>query len=204
MIRINLLATERKKKKAAVAAGPQMTIVGIIVVLAAAVAFIGWRYWALNNDSAKLDADIQAAQAEKLRLDSIIKQVKQFETDKANLQQRVQLIEQLRAAQTGPVHLLDQVSRALPQMLWLSGMHQDPKTGDVILDGTTTTQTAVTEFANNLEATNYFKKSVDIVKTDARTIQQAPGTVYDFEIRAVFAPPSAKPATGATSAKTGG
>ena len=38
----------------------------------------------------------------------------------AQLQQRVQLIEQLRSGQSVPVQLLDHVSRSLPDMLWLT------------------------------------------------------------------------------------
>ena len=34
------------------------------------------------------------------------------------------LIEQLRNGQTGPVHMLDQISRALPPMLWLTELKQ--------------------------------------------------------------------------------
>ena len=51
-------------------------------------------------------------------------QVQQFEQRKAQLQQRVALIEQLRKDQTGPVHMLDQISRALPPMLWLTELKQ--------------------------------------------------------------------------------
>ena len=50
--------------------------------------------------------------------------MQQFEQRKAQLQQRVALIEQLRKSQTGPVHMLDQISRALPPMLWLTELKQ--------------------------------------------------------------------------------
>ncbi len=63
----------------------------------------------------------------------MILQVQQFEQRKAQLQQRVVLIEQLRKGQTGPVHMLDQISRALPQMLWLTELKQAG--GDVVIDG---------------------------------------------------------------------
>ena len=86
--------------------------------------FIGWRYWTVNHDSAELDKEIAAAQQETTRLHSVIEQVQQFEQRKAQLQQRVVLIEQLRKGQTGPVHMLDQISRALPPMLWLTEVKQ--------------------------------------------------------------------------------
>ena len=206
MIRINLITPERKKKKvsAAASAGQRMALVATLI-LVGALAFIGWRFTSLARQSSQLDADLSSAQQETARLRTIILQVQQFEQRKAQLQQRVLLIEELRAGQTGPVHMLDQISRSLPQMLWLTRMNQDPKDGAVVIDGTSTTQTGVTEFVNNLEATSYFKRSIDIVKSEARQIQQPATLVYDFELRAIFAPPGAKPATGtATPAKTGG
>ena len=93
--------------------------------------FVGWRYWALPRDSSALDAEIADAQQETTRLHSIIQQVQQFEQQKAQLQQRVVLIEQLRKGQTGPVHMLDQISRALPPMLWLTELKQTDGT-DVV------------------------------------------------------------------------
>src|SRR5205085_8975775 len=157
MIRINLLAAEREKsKKKAVTlgtAGQKLTI-GCSLILLLAVLFVGWRYWALSRDSNAIDAEIAAAQQETVRLHSVILQVQQFEQRKAQLQQRVVLIEQLRKGQTGPVHMLDQVSRALPQMLWLTELKQAGT--DVVIDGKCTTLTGLSEFVSNLEAPGYF------------------------------------------------
>jgi type IV pilus assembly protein PilN len=168
MIRINLLAAERDKtKKQAVTLGTagQKLTVGCSLILVLAVLFIGWRYWALSRDSSALDAEIAAAQQETTRLHSVIQQVQQFEQRKAQLQQRVVLIEQLRKGQTGPVHMLDQISRALPQMLWLTELKQTPTGTDVVIDGKCTTLTGLSEFVSNLEASGYFKRSIEIVDT---------------------------------------
>jgi len=209
MIRINLLPSETKKKKKAASSAAstgQKMIIGCTLILVAAGGYIGWRFLSLQRQSAQLDADLLTAQQETTRLRSIIIQVQQFEQRKAQLQQRVLLIEQLRAGQTGPVHLLDQVSRSLPDMLWLTRMNQDPKDGSILLDGLSTTQNGVTEFVNNLAATQYFKRDIDIVSSQAQTIPQPPGLLYRFQVKAFFltpAAPAVKPATGST-AKTGG
>jgi type IV pilus assembly protein PilN len=215
MIRINLLATQRKAKKSGAAfnlSGQAMTI-GCSLILAAAVGLIGWRYWALGRESAQLDAAIAAAQQETGRLHSVIAQVQQFEQRRAQLQQRVVLIEQLRKGQTGPVHMLDQVSRALPPMLWLTELKQNDKVpGEVIIDGRCTTLTGLSDFVANLEASGYFKKSVEIVSTAAEQLPQPPGELIRFTIRAVFQTPGeTKPADAGTpaarvvpAARTGG
>jgi type IV pilus assembly protein PilN len=206
MIRINLLAAERDKtKKKAVTLGTtgQKLTVGCSLILVLAVLFIGWRYWALARDSSALDAEIAAAQEETTRLHSVIQQVQQFEQRKAQLQQRVVLIEQLRKGQTGPVHMLDQISRALPQMLWLTELKQAPAGTDVVIDGKCTTLTGLSEFVSNLEASGYFKRSIEIVDTKSEMAGTPPSEIIKFTIKATFQQPgdAAKPAAGA---KTGG
>jgi type IV pilus assembly protein PilN len=205
MIRINLLAAEKErgKKKAALfgTTGQKLTI-ACSIILVLAVVFIGWRYWSLTRQSSRLDAEISAAQQETTRLHSVIEQVQQFEQRKAQLQQRVVLIEQLRKGQTGPVHMLDQISRALPPMLWLTELKQ---TGDdVVIDGKTTVLTSLTDFVTNLEASGYFKKSIDIVNT---TTEQASGTAPElikFTIKASFAQPESKPVVQGRGGTAGG
>jgi type IV pilus assembly protein PilN len=205
MIRINLLAAEREKskKKGAVTLGTtgQKMTVGCTLILLLAGMFVGWRYWVIARDSNALDADIAAAQTETARLHSVILQVQQFEQRKAQLQQRVVLIEQLRKGQTGPVHMLDQISRALPQMLWLTELKQVG--GDVVIDGRCTTLTGLSEFVSNLEASGYFKRSIEIVDTKSEMAGTPPSELIKFTIKATFQQPgdAAKPAAGA---KAGG
>lgn len=195
MIRINLLAVERErtKKKIIFNVGQKMTVAcSVILILAALV--IGWRYWTIQRDSKQLDDEIAAAQREAARLHSIIQQVQQFEQQKAQLQQRVTLIEELRKGQTGPVHMLDQISRAMPPMLWLTELKQNDKAPDeILIDGRCTSLTALSTFASNLEATGYFKRSVEIVSTTAEPVKEV-GDLVKFQIKAIFAPPGAKPA----------
>jgi len=193
MIRVNLLAGERSAvKKKSVAfnlAGQKMTIAASLILVVTA-AGIGWRYWSLTNQSKRLDEEIAAAQQETARLHSVILQVQQYEQRRAQLQQRVALIEELRRGQTGPVHMLDQVSRALPPMLWLTSLRQLGPDGSVLIEGRATTQTTVSDFVNNLEATGYFKKSIDIVNTVAEPIPGPPGELVKFTLRALFQTPA--------------
>jgi type IV pilus assembly protein PilN len=204
VIRINLLAAERertKKKQGTFGTTGQKMAIGCSLILMLALAFIGWRYWALAHESNQLDAEIAAAQQETTRLHSVIQQVQQFEQRKAQLQQRVALIETLRKGQTGPVHMLDQLSRALPPMLWLTALKQT--NDDIQIDGKCINQTAVAEFISNLEASGYFKRSVDIVSTATEATPQAGGELIKFTLKATFRQPEAAPAPAAP-AKVGG
>jgi type IV pilus assembly protein PilN len=199
MIKINLLGTERQKaKKKVVFQTGQKLAVGCTVLLVLTALFIGWRYWTVTKESSSLDAEIATAQKETARLHSVIVQVQQFEQQKAQLQQRVTLIEQLRKDQIGPVHMLDQISRALPPMLWLTDVKQTTNSNEVTIEGRCITETSVSDFVVNLEATGYFKRSTDIVMTHD-TIPQPPGSLVKFTLKAVFQQPgeAAKPAATA-------
>lgn len=188
MIKVNLLSVDRQpaRKKIVLPAGHTLTLAcGLILVAAAAV--IGWRYWALRQESARLDADISMAQQETTRLHAIIEQVQQFEQRRAQLQQRVGLIEQLRRDQTGPVHMLDQISRSLPEMLWLTNLKQSADGKDVTMEGRSTTLTGLSDFVVNLEESGYFKRSVEIVSTEVQTTPA--GDIVSFTVRGVFQQP---------------
>ena len=125
MIRINLLAVERERGKRGplIPAAHRVTIAASLIILATALV-IGWWFWSLRQTSIALDEDIAKGEAETLQLRSVLAQVQKFEARKAQLQQRVTLIEQLRRGQTGPVHVLDEISKALPERLLLSALSQ--------------------------------------------------------------------------------
>jgi len=204
VIKINLLASSPKRVKKAAVLGPaQLTTIGCGAILVLALLGCGWRYMTVVWDNNKLDSDLAAAQKEAASLHGVIVQLQEFEQQRAKLQQRVGLIEQLRTAQTGPVHMLDQISRALPQMVWLTEVSQTG-TDDVTIDGKTTSITSVSDFASALEATGYFKKSVEIVSSTTQEVKEGAGILVNFQLKATFQIPGANKAGGAAKAGSGG
>ena len=164
MIRINLLGTERKQAKKAPAfdLGQRLTV-ACSLILVASVVGIGWWYWTLQNESARVDNEIAMKTAEAARLQSLLTEVQKFEAQRTQLQQRVQLIEQLRSGQSVPVQLLDHISKSLPDMLWLTDMNQDG--GSVTIQGRSTTLIALSDFVANLGNGGFLKKPIDIVNS---------------------------------------
>jgi type IV pilus assembly protein PilN len=186
MIRINLLAVDRGgpvKTKKAVAPGvttAQRVTIAAALILLSTVVSVGWWYWSLHTESRQLDADIARAEVEAQQLRSVLSQVQRYETEKARLQQRVTLIEQLRRGQTGPVHILDEVSKALPERLWLVSMGQREK--DFTIEGRTTSLSVLSDFVANLEGSPWFTRPVEILDTQ---VDQTPaGDMVRFTVRA--------------------
>ena len=188
MIRINLLAVDRDrtKRRAKFQATQKITVASSLILVAAAL-FVGWWYWSLQQQSAQLDRRIIDAERETARLRSLITQVDQFEQQRAQLQARVALIEQLRKGQGGPVHMLDQVSRALPDTMWVTEMKQT--NDDMTIEGRCMSLTALSDFVGNLQASHYFAP-VEIVDSQVEPGSQTTPELIRFTVKAKFVQPT--------------
>jgi len=169
MIRINLLGVERKQVRGSKVpsfgfdTGQKLTV-ACSLILVGAMLGIGYWFWWLNETSARVDREIVAGNAEATRLRGLLMEVQQFEGRKAQLTQRVQLIEQLRGGQSVPVQLLDHVSRSLPDMLWLTSMVQNGP--ELTIQGRSTTLIALSDFVNNLGTNPLLIKPIEIVNSE--------------------------------------
>lgn len=183
MIKINLLTVdrERAKRKAKFQVGQKITVACSLILVAAAL-IVGWWFWSLQRRSADLDQQIADAERERTRLQNVIQQVAQFEARRAQLQQRVTLIEELRKGQTGPVHLLDQISRALPEAMWLTTLTQ---TGtDINIEGRCTSLNSLSDFVSALEASNLFERPVEIIDSRVEGATATTPELIRFQVKA--------------------
>lgn len=202
MIRINLLSVE--KPIAATASGPKFSLnisekagpIAALFVLAGCSGYIALDYLRLQQQDAALHQELIAARAEKARLQPVLREIERFETQKRDLQQRVNLIEELRQNQVGPVHMLDQISRSLPDRLWLLNMKQTGS--DVTLDGKTSTLSSLADFVANLEASGYFTKPVEI--TNSEEEKAGDTDLIKFTVKATFEMPGTKKPVAVTPA----
>jgi type IV pilus assembly protein PilN len=198
MIRINLLAVERakaKKTRSFTISPAHRVTIGASLILIATVLGIGWWFMSLRQYSAQIDSDLVRAESEALQLRTVLAQVQKFEARKAQLTQRVTLIEQLRRGQTAPVHVLDEVSKSLPERVWLTEMKQ---TGaDFMLSGHAVSLPSLSDFVANLEATKWFIKPVELLDSQVQSDAKA-GDLVRFSLKATLNNPElpAKPAGG--------
>ena len=216
MIRINLLGLERQSARKSAAFSLSLSQVAPLLgaaVLVAALGSVGWWYWSLAQTTARLDAEITAKRQEAERLKSVTAEVQRFEKRRAQLQERVSLIEKLRTGQSIPVQLLDHVSRSIPEMLWLTDMDQ---TGEALtIQGRSTTLMAVSRLVGNLGSSDLLLKPIEIVATQVEPVTagagQATVDVIRFTVRANIKKPeapkpvaAAAPATPAPGGRVGG
>ncbi len=165
MIKINLLTQAAPGKAKAAAAGPRFEGVGalgqnflMVAVVVLALLFIAWRWYSLESEHRQLAQEIAKAEQERERLQAIIKKGEDYKAKKELLQRKITLITQLKRNQSGPVHLLDEVSKQLPDFLWLDSMTESGF--NVQIAGKATTYNAVSNFYNNLTGSRYFQNVV--------------------------------------------
>jgi len=203
MIRINLLAERRSVKAVSKGfqAGQKITVIGSLLLVLTLVG-VGWRYWAIGQQEAQVAREITAAQREELRLAEILKQVTEFETRKQQLEQRVTLIDELRKGQNAPVHMIDQISRALPDMTWLTGIQQQGYA--LTIQGRCLTLTSLSDFVGNLEASRYFVRPVEIVDSVVVSGDGKSPDLIQFTIRGTFQMAGIDPPAPAPTGRKGG
>jgi len=192
MIKINLIAEAPKGKarekgvprfEGAGTLGPNMLMVGV-AILAALV--VGWRWYTLAAEHRALVSEIARAEAERERLQAIIKKGEEYKAKKDLLQRKIELVSQLKSNQSGPVHLLDEISKQLPDFLWLDNMTEAG--WNVQIQGKATTYNAVSNFYNNLTGSRYFQNVV------MGPISSIPAGVT-FSLNCQFLPQPAAPVT---------
>ncbi len=112
----------------------------------------------LTSRSKNLDEEIGKAQEEVARLKSIIDEVKGYEDKKASLEAKIQLINDLKTNQKGPVRLMDEISKALPDLVWLSELTSRATRSPS--KGRTLSPNAVATYLENLKKSPFFAEPV--------------------------------------------
>ena len=210
MIRINLLveakAVRKKRGVAALGRAGRFNTVLIGVAMGAAMLAILVHWWILSVRIRAQEEKIRVAQVEVTRLESVLKEVKDFETKKAKLQKKVDLINQLKQNQRGPVRLMDEVSKALPDLVWLERL--DYRGNSISITGKAFNPPAVANFLENLKRVPAFQEPKVSFSSCAAGAIQLDCFNLSFTFSALDrlqpeAAPPAAPSTASAGASTG-
>jgi len=171
MIRINLLgAPKPKSKKAASFAMPSMSFdVGSPMLLVAAaaviVALVNGGYWyKLDHERKSIAEQMQRAEAKNRELADIKARYLERQKQADAYKRRVDVIDQLRKNQTGPVSLLSTIGDTVnnTEAVWLNSMQDQG--ASIAIDGTALSSDAVANLISNLQKTGFFR-NIEIKET---------------------------------------
>jgi Tfp pilus assembly protein PilN len=200
MIRVNLLAPERptkskKTRSVSVAPGAVQVYLFLALFVGGALVLCAALWWYESTKLKKLDTDIASAEQRQRELQAIKVQVDALEAKRRTFQQKVDLIERLKAAQSEPVHLLDEISKNLPDFVWLTNLDQ---VGPVVrLTGQSTGLTSVADFISALQRSGWFPL-VDLVSSSENN------NIVNFVVSANFKNPEVAAKEAAAAARPPG
>ena len=198
MIRINLLteakAAAARKKAPILPTGAKLNNLVFIAGIAVGVIYLAIMGLHLYNTKTRLADEITRARQEADRLKSIIEEVKGYEDKKASLEAKINLINDLKTNQKGPVRLMDEISKALPDLVWLTSL--DLSGNQVTLKGRTLSPNAVATYLENLKKSPFFAEPV------FRNLGQEGGGlgIYGWEMNLTFKPAAALASGGSVPA----
>jgi type IV pilus assembly protein PilN len=173
MIRINLLPVKRKRK-----AKPLPTLVVTAVLLAVFFgAVLVYCYFYFNSRLEATAAQFETNKQRVTELKKTIREVEDYEKLNKTFADRNALIEQLRKNQNIPVMILDEMSKSLPNGLWLQSMTVG---SDVVsIEGYAFSNSDVVSYVDNLKNSKRFSE-VYLQETKQAEVEKIP--VYQFKL----------------------
>jgi Tfp pilus assembly protein PilN len=174
MIKINLLENSKGKNKRGGSSGrsmptmemgdmgsPKLKILAVLVV--AGLFNLGYWY-RLDHQAKAIAANMKVAEQKNRELADVKARFLERQTQANNYKRRVDVIDQLRQNQSGPVNLLAMLGETVnnTEAVWLSKM--DDQGANVSLEGTALSTDAVANLIANLQKTGYFR-TVEIKET---------------------------------------
>ena len=162
-MRINLLP-HRQIKRAA-----KQREFGLMALMAAgaacAVIFLGWQFLsAQNNTQLERNSRLEKANA---ALDKEITDIKDLKDQINNVLERKHVVENLQTNRSQAVVILDELTRQLPEGVYLKSIKQ---TGNLItIDGVADTNARVATLVRNLSVSNWME-SPNLVVINAATV----------------------------------
>jgi type IV pilus assembly protein PilN len=186
MIRINLLKEEPKapivKEEEEVGRErkpfPMTSLLGLFVIVAVALGYL--QFNALKKERNLLNA----AEEEKNKLKDVLSKLDTVQGQQELILRKIDLINQLKAQQGIAVSILDEISKQIPQWVWLTEVTFSRQ--QIQVRGRATDNSMISDYIYNLETSPYFT-NVDLKSTTRR---QARGNeYYDFSLSAMYVIP---------------
>lgn len=184
MIKINLLSEGKRPaavRRARATRESLPTDLGQFLLLGAILlALVGCvAYWFINRNQIRdTGREIDVAQTEYDKLEEVIKEVEAFKAKRAELEHKIDVITELKANQRGPVRVMDEISRAVPELLWLTDMQMSAS--QIKLRGQAYNNNAIASFTENLDRVPGFEEP------DFKETKLGSAEVYDFAINLGF------------------
>lgn len=178
MIKINLLPTKRKPPRKVTELQKQL-IIGV-VVLAGVAGAMAFYFLHLNGKISARTKQRQLAQARVAEQDNMLREVKNVEEERKKVKEKIDIIEQLKKNQQGPVRLLDELSRALPANVDFKALEESK--GTIKITGEAFSNEDVVKLVDNLKTSPYLT-GINLLETRLEVVDGFEIYKYQIELK---------------------
>jgi type IV pilus assembly protein PilN len=183
MIEINLLPHREARRAADLRQTAGVLAFGLVVVIGV-IAMIDR---SLEKDLANVAATTRQLEADIARYKPEEEQVQVFKAKRTELEDKIDVIRGLDRARSGPVRIMDELSKSTPDRLWLTAISTEGV--QITVEGDSLDTGVVADFLRSLNASPYFV-DVDLERTSSGTQVEGVRLVH-FIITAALADPDA-------------
>ena len=145
MIKINLLP----RKKKAVTIGPDLSIAIICLIV-----LLGVGIFVRVQCKSKISTLQEQITSTKLQIENSkieVEKINNLKKDKKKLQQKLDLIKDMKCRQKGPSKLLNEIAKIIPENVWLTSLSSNGP--QLSLEGMSLTANTIAHFMKTLEST---------------------------------------------------
>jgi len=192
MIEINLLPVREARR----AADLRQQLMQLLLVLIVVGGVIGFVHSEMSQRVVMARARVGQMQRDIDQFKPQLKQVAAFRKQKAKLEKKIDVIDELDRARSGPVRVMSELASRTPQRLWLTSVSTSG--GEIHLKGASLDNELVAVFLRGLGDSEFF----DEVDLDGTKLEGGKGDlrVVSFGIRANLVSPKADADTPAKKA----
>ena len=180
MLEINLLPVREARRRADL----RQQLMQLVLTLIVTIGAVGLVHSHINDQRARADLRVRQMQQDIKQFDPQLKQVAAFKKKKSKLEKKIDIIDGLDKARSGPVRLLSELASRAPERLWLKSLHA--KGATISLKGESLDNELVALFLSNLNASKFFSE-VDLDSTQIEEGKSGGLKLVSFEITAHLA-----------------
>jgi len=182
VIRINLLPVREARRKNEVR--QQLLMIAASVV--GALLLCGVAQHVMSSRIEGAQARVKSLEAQLTQFKPQQEQVDAFKAKKAEIEQKLGVIERLERSRSGPVHILDELASRIPERVWLTNLNAN--NGQVELSGMSLDNELIALFLTALNDSPYFA-NVELESSELKTVKEL--KLNTFKIRAQLESPDA-------------
>jgi Tfp pilus assembly protein PilN len=170
-------------------------VVGVVALAVIAAGHLGFTYLNQNAAAGRIQEGLREARVDSVRFAEAIAAADSLQARRDTLVRKAEIIREIDSDRFVWAHILDNVSSALPEFTWLSGIQQTAGVGNAVefrIDGMTGATVALTRFMRNLEESAFIR---DVRLVSQEEIQQGQSLVQNFVLMARYQVPDSSAIT---------